>query len=507
MINDVVWLSLKKETPARGYWDQQLLEDVLRKKNHHTSIGNLKEAIVIVPTAYQDEKAINKEISKLDRVIFIATSDEENKFSLDKLSHPNIKIYGTYPHETTADVRWLPIGYTPHSKEAKGWLNKDIDILFAGQVNHEHRSNMVKELSAFKNFTLDQSGGFAQGLKPHDYIAKTKRAKVIPAPRGNISPDSFRLYEALENGAVPVAENPEFFDKLFGNYPFPVIESDLQWQGYVKDSLAVFPRKNNECSAWWHRFKAAMYREFNQDTTTVVIPVSPIKSHPSTEILDQTIAAIRKHTDAQIIVTFDGVRKEQFSRRKDYQLFINRFLSSGHENICPVIFNKHLHQSGMMRELFEQNLITTPLVLYIEQDTPLTPDREIDWEKCENLLLSGESSLIRFHFEAFIPEEHKHMMIGEPENGFIKTVQWSQRPHLATTAFYRRIISEYFTENSKCFIEDYMHGVVHNTFIRDRLLGWQQFRMHIYHPDGDIKRSYHLDGRAGEAKYDDTQIF
>ena len=506
-LKDVVWLSTKKDTPGRGYWDQQLLEDLFKKKNHHESIGDLKEAIVVVPTAYLNEEDVNAEINKLDHVVVICTSDEENKFDLAKLHHPSMVLIGTYAHETEADVTWLPIGYTPHSK-LDGWYEKDIPILFAGQLNHKYRTDMVKELKNLKGFTLYGSEGFAQGLGRSDYMFNMKKAKVVPAPRGNISPDSFRLYEAMEAGAIPVAEDPEFFKKVFGFYPFPVIDKSEQWQGYVKDALKLFPGKNNEVCAWWQRYKANLYREFNEDTTTVVIPVSPIKSHPDTSVLDETIKSIRAHTDAQIIICFDGVRKEQSDRKKDYQLFINRILSSGYENICPIIFDKHEHQSGMMREVFNMDLIKTPLVLYVEQDTPLTPDMAIDWASCEELLLSGESSLVRFHFESRIPEEHKHMMIGDSESGFQKTVQWSQRPHLATTAFYRRIMFEYFSEKSRCFIEDHMHGVVHNAYIMDNDLGWQQFRIHIYHPnDGNIKRSYHTDGRAGEEKYDNTQIF
>ena len=37
------------------------------------------------------------------------------------------------------------------------------------------------------------------------------KAKAIPAPRGAVSPDSFRFYEALELGAVPITEDEKFW--------------------------------------------------------------------------------------------------------------------------------------------------------------------------------------------------------------------------------------------------------------------------------------------------------
>lgn len=503
-MNNVVWLSLN-EHPGRGYWDQQLLEDLFVNKTHHTEIGKLKEAIVVVPGAYQKEKGINKELEKLDKCVVIITSDEENKFDTTKLTNKVDMVYRTYPDGSDSKVIGLPIGYTPHSKTT-GYLDKDIDLLFAGQVNHDSRQKMIREVSNIPTAELDISKGFAQGLKPENYVNKTRRAKVIPSPRGNISPDSFRMYEALEHGALPIAEDKEFFDLLFKLYPFPVIDETYQWFGYSRDAIDQFPKPQNQASAWWLKYKESLWNEFNEpDEITVVIPVSPIKSHPDTRILDETIKSIRAHLDCRIVITFDGVREEQEDKRKDYELFINNILSSGYDRIYPVIYKDHLHQSGMMRDVLQY--IKTPYILYVEQDTPLTPDMSIEWDKCINLLETGESNCVRFHFESEIPKEHKHMMLGEPRKGFLKTAQWSQRPHLATTAFYKRIMNEYFSEKNNCFIEDNMHGRVWNSYREDGGLGWNQFRIHIYHPAGNIKRSYHTDGRENETKYDDRQIF
>ncbi len=66
-MKNVVWLSLRPETPARGYWDQHLLELAFKDYNHSLLITDQKEAIVIIPGAYQayliDE--INYQLSQL----------------------------------------------------------------------------------------------------------------------------------------------------------------------------------------------------------------------------------------------------------------------------------------------------------------------------------------------------------------------------------------------------------------------------------------------------------
>jgi hypothetical protein len=178
--------------------------------------------------------------------------------------------------------------------------------------------------------------------------------------------------------------------------------------------------------------------------------------------------------------------------------------NKAYRNILPLDFEEHSHQVQMARVALKY--VNTDLVLYCEQDTPLTPDEPIEWQKCIDFIRSGRANMIRFHFEAHIPEPHQHMMFGPVEDGFLKTSQWSQRPHLISRDYFERILEESFSEDANCFIEDKMHGVVSEAYIVEDVKGWEKHRVWIYHPDGgNIKRSYHIDGRAGEPKWDETQ--
>lgn len=238
----------------------------------------------------------------------------------------------------------------------------------------------------------------------------------------------------------------------------------------------------------------------NKDIT-VVLPTSPIPSHPDTAIVEETVASIRHWLpDAEILLTFDGLGPEHFHRHDSYEEYIRRVLwladHGGWGPVAPEVFTTHQHQSGMMRWAMPE--IHTPLLLYVEHDTPLVTDEKIDWDAAVKFLHSGRGDLLRFHHESVIPNEHGPMMHGGywHKCGVIRTSQWSQRPHLATTAFYERILKSHFTWNDKVFIEDQMHGICQSAYLRHGMGGWQQYRLHIYDPGGgNIKRSYHLDGR------------
>lgn len=241
---------------------------------------------------------------------------------------------------------------------------------------------------------------------------------------------------------------------------------------------------------------------------TVVVPVSPIASHPSTEILDQTLDSIRFwHPTAEIILSFDGVRAEQKQRQRDYDEFTRRALWKAdhhYHGVFPWIWDEHRHQVGMLRGIIDQ--IRTPLMLFVEQDTPLVIDEPIDWDAITEFIMSGRSNCVRLHHEAVLPEPHLALMHGV-EDGFIRTSQFSARPHVATVAFYRRLL-EMFSPNACSFVEDKAYGVIDNAYRLDGMAGWNLFRLHIYAKDpANLKRSLHLDGRAGEPKWDELQRF
>jgi len=241
---------------------------------------------------------------------------------------------------------------------------------------------------------------------------------------------------------------------------------------------------------------------------TVVIPVSPVKSHPSTEIIDETVESVRYWLpDSEIVLTFDGVRPEQEHRRADYQEFIRRALwKADHAwgNVAPFLFDEHTHQVGMLRGVIDE--IRSPLMLYVEQDTPLITNLNIEFGAITNFILEGHSNCVRLYHETVLQPEHEHLMHGS-EFGYIRTSQWSQRPHVASVAFYHRLL-EHFSPDARCFIEDKAYGIIDEAVRMWGPTGWHQFKLHLYAPGGgNLQRSYHIDGRAGEPKFDDAQVF
>lgn len=235
---------------------------------------------------------------------------------------------------------------------------------------------------------------------------------------------------------------------------------------------------------------------------SVLVPTSPIPTHPATDIIDNTVASVRAQLpDVPVYVMVDGPISDG-----DYREYVRRVTVACERQwapALPLLHRTHQHQFRMTRHALDY--VTTRHVLFVEHDTPLL-DLPIPWDDLGAVIDSGAVHVVRLHHEASVLEPHRHLMLGDgpavypPGVPLWPTVQWSQRPHLASTGFYRSMLAGDWWQPRDGMIEDRMHSVVQSAWADHGAAGWDQFRLAIYHPDGDIKRSTHLDGRSGADK-------
>lgn len=553
----VVWLSYKDDVPARGYWDQGLLEDLFNKKlwnpvggydfDQVYSLEGIEDgAVIVYPSKSQGVEELNEAIKNLKWVVLMLTGDEESEFPVEKVSHGNIRIWSIYPRPGRHDqYHRLGAGYPPQTREylpkfKDQYDNKTTDIFFAGQITHVRRQLLRDKLLGMREsypelaMEYEFSEGFTQGLPPEQYYQSVANAKVVVCPSGAETPDTFRIYEALEAGCIPIADTrdpkgvfPDNYWQFFfeGDVPFPVLTDYEQLPGYTLDVLENWKANSNRIYSWWQMKKREMaYKlvdDIDQlrnsknstdsllDNITIIIPSSPIRDHPSTEMIEQTIRDIRAQLpNCEILITVDGIRAEQARRRTNYEEYKRRLLWLSNfewSNVLPIIYDNHMHQAKMARDVMKH--VKTPCLLYVEHDTSLLPEREYEWDKQIQMVLSGQANLIRFHHEESVLPEHEYLMMSDTEEHFgtqfRKTQQWSQRPHLASVVFYRRIIQDYFNPESITMIEDVLHGSLQDSCHVDGMMGWYNWRVWMYTPQNQgIKRSSTVDGRGNDPKYE-----
>lgn len=530
----VVWFSYH-DSPARGYWDTTLLDWLFEQRmpggyqfEHRYDFPNSEQGIVLVtPGHWRSTDQINEDIRGRPWVLLIVTSDEEGLAPIHQVQHPNLSIW---KHTPRTELPWqpdraLPLGWTPGTVEANRERPAKVDDwFFAGQVTHGRREQAADVLRTMAGGKLIETDGFTKGINRQEFFDMMRRARVVPAPSGPNIPDSFRFYEALESGSVPLADATcprgdwGYWHRVFGDVPFPVVEDWSTLPALVETYRT--PEQRVKVLAWWEQAKRDLIWRLHDDIAnlgapyekppveeriTVLIPTSPIPSHPDTGIIEETVKSIRDRLPlAEIIIMADGVRPELEHRRAAYAEYLERLVWLCRKwRAVPLVFPEWQHQANITRRALE--LVRTELFLYVEHDTPLVG--EFPWPQLGYWILNDKFNVIRFHHETEIPKEHYWLMRGNvliQKNGydhrFMRTVQWSQRPHLARTVPYRQWIETYFPVLSRTMIEDRMHGIVERS-------KWEDFRIAIWQPRGSIQRSKHLDGRGSDSKYESTMTW
>jgi hypothetical protein len=519
MLN-IVYLAIREENPPSSYYDHGLISHLFDNFPHErfevrAMPDGLDGAVVVIPARNQAEDIdqINVELNKLRWAVIILTGDEESMFPIEKISHPNFRVWVMSPKQGRHDSESNRIGSGFRVEEPvinAQWDNpvRDLNFFFSGQITHEQRQLMAKQLRNMKDGELFEQPGFAQGMALPDYLAYMRRAKFAPAPCGPVSPDNFRLYEALECGTVPIADGGDFWTYLFGeSVPFPVISNWANLPLLMPTLLNEWPTVANKTFAWWILYKRRMADKLEDNIKeisgqpvdlrkdseiTVLMPTSCIPSHPSTEMIEKTIASVRERLpNSEIIIMIDGLRPDMAERKNDYDEYIRALLwkiNNKYRNITPVLMNSYSHQSGMTKEALK--LVRTPLILFVEHDTPLV--NETPFDELSAVLLAGYAKTIRLSHEDRILPDHQYLMLDDKPQmvhgvPLVRSRQWSQRPHLSTTEYYRHIIGLYCDDQPR-FVEHVMYGIlVHDD--------WNRHMYHIYHPKGSILRSSNLNGR------------
>lgn len=540
----VFWLDWWPGYDVRGHWDQHQLITYLhetgateRTQRDPTPPEGVEAAAVVVPGGFakDDLTLVNSFIAAFARVLVIVTSDEASLFPYEGLVHPDMRLWVMTPRPDRGRAdRYLGEGYPPGTRETLSPLPVgDRPKLwgFAGQINHGRRMAMKAATAALTGPQARDRNlwhmtyGFAQGMPRPDYLQRLTETRAVLCPAGPVTPDSFRVYEALEAGCLPIVDaacpaypDARYWQHLFGHEPpFPLIHN---WEHDLPAALdaatAGWPVNSNRVQAWWQQQKCRYYWDLVDTLTwldgidrrgdiTVLLSTSPIPSHPDTTIIETTVASIRERLpDATIIVMVDGVSPGHEHRRADYNEYVRRllWLTNHRWGRCyPIVADEWMHQANMTRLALD--MVRTPTVLFMEHDTPL--EQDIPFGQLVQPIFDGHADLIRLHFESEILGVHRHLMLDrEPQmvSGvpLVRTYQWSQRPHLASTLYYRERLDQCVGPDARCFIEDVVIGVVERTYLSDQRYGWYRNRLFIYTPPGNIRRSHHLDGRGEEAK-------
>ncbi len=139
------------------------------------------------------------------------------------------------------------------------WLNKRF------HPSRERQSFSQIALES-KDMYLLSSSGFGSGNQVGLYSAILENSIFAPCPAGN-SPETIRLYDALECGCIPICLPHDFIQSplalsRFGVPPFPLLSSWDELPNFLTEHKRQLREKpdailtlQRNCIAWWSKYK------------------------------------------------------------------------------------------------------------------------------------------------------------------------------------------------------------------------------------------------------------
>lgn len=149
-------------------------------------------------------------------------------------------------------------------------MNKKYIWCFAGQIHEQgKRAKMIDSLKACNGkYYLHVAEGWQSEncLSTREYKSIMADSIFIPCPRGNTSVDTFRLYEALEVGSIPIIEKSDYWNNLLGEHP--LIET-ASWSNTSSDINMLLENPNwikehsKEVLSWWSEYKEQLKQKIS----------------------------------------------------------------------------------------------------------------------------------------------------------------------------------------------------------------------------------------------------
>ena len=166
-----------------------------------------------------------------------------------------------------AGILTIPEGYSNATRRDGSWKPAS-ERRYAWSFVGEVKASRAEMVQAFADLTprclestasISHAGGRKISKIAYDEVLAD--SKLSPCPMGNAILETWRLYESLELGCIPIVEQRltlDYFTSLFGPNPIPTFLSwkrARRWAETMIDDAVRLDALQAEIAAWWLRHK------------------------------------------------------------------------------------------------------------------------------------------------------------------------------------------------------------------------------------------------------------
>ena len=242
-------------------WIYEILQKI--KYDVIDSEKNLEKGDILIIVDSNPEKKIelyNKLKLICSKILLFHLGDEAGSYDLSQIYNKCNYILRTFcsnKYFKNNRVKCIPLGYKSGISDRQK-KNSKYKWAFTGTPHKSSRHDLLFQFSDIKPFFCHKTEKFNTKIISVDEMSEVlSSTEFIPCPNGFFHPETYRLYEALQCGCVPIVENAyKYYDRLFPDNPFIKVD---KWadakpiiRGWGKDQIK---KKQLECKSWWDGYK------------------------------------------------------------------------------------------------------------------------------------------------------------------------------------------------------------------------------------------------------------
>ena len=206
-------------------------------------------------------------------IILLHISDEDGQDPILIYNHPSVKhvIRNYYRKDciNQSNITILPLGYSTKAHDAAPtFYDRSLVWSFAGSIDRPGRQEALSAMEALTPFEKQTKPTFGapSPLKGSAYTDQLLKSKFIPAFKGFWSLESFRLYEALEAGCIPLyvpseGKQGDEYTAVFGKSPILALPSWTQAPKLLEQlskNPSVMEQHRQDLQTWWKEKKQSL---------------------------------------------------------------------------------------------------------------------------------------------------------------------------------------------------------------------------------------------------------
>ena len=245
-------------------WIYELLSKVRFETINDEKKINSKDILIIIDSSIEKKNQFYSRLRLVcSKMFLIHLGDEGGSKNLEQVYGNFDYIWRTFCSSRYFEnnkIKCIPLGYK------SGVLDKKIEKrkykwAFVGTPHKSSRHDLLFQFSEIKPFFSHKTEKFNAKIISADEMAEVLSSTIfMPCPNGFVHPETYRLYEALECGCIPIVENTyKYYDRLFPGNPFIKVNIWSEAKPILKgwDSGQI-KKKQEECESWWKSYKTEL---------------------------------------------------------------------------------------------------------------------------------------------------------------------------------------------------------------------------------------------------------